>query len=114
MSASVDRSHLSAEGIVRRLIRVFEGVEQLGMRVGDVWLHPKQAKELLVGHADVFDREVDPQILRHYIELKGATLLGYIFGARVFESEIVPENHVGAIPDDWDARLVGSAGCMPF
>jgi hypothetical protein len=36
------------------------------------------------------------------------------FGARVFESEIVPENHVGILPDDWDAKLVGRAGCRPF
>jgi hypothetical protein len=111
---AVDRSHLTQEGIVGRLVKVFEWIEQRGMRVGDVWLHPKQAQELFVRHPDVFDREVEPKILRYYAELKGATLLGYIFGARVFESEIVVENHVGIIPDGWDAKLVDSAGCTPF
>ena len=105
---------LQQDTVVARLVKVFEWLEAQGLRVGSIWLNPKQARELFVGHRDVFDREVDPIILRHHVVTKGATLLGYLFGALVFEADLVPYNHVGAIPEDWDAKLLGSAGCMPF
>jgi hypothetical protein len=100
--------------IVERLRGVFGWVEERGMRVGDVWLHPNQAKELLVGHVEVFDRETVPQQLRNAIETKGGVLLGYIFGARVYQSEIIVENHVALVPDGWDVKLLQGASCMPF
>ena len=37
-----------------------------------------------------------------------------LFGARVFESEIVPVNQVGLVPDGWEAKLKAAQGCMEF
>jgi hypothetical protein len=100
--------------IVERLRAAFGWVEERGMYVGDVWLHPNQGKELFVGHPEVFDREVCDVLLRAVVEKKRAVLLGYIFGARVFQSENILENHVALVPDGWDVKMLDRASCMPF
>lgn len=100
--------------IAERLKKVFEWIELRDLRVGELWLHPKQIAELEAEEVSGYDEVAQAVVRDAYLESKGARLMGYLWGARVFESAMVVENHVGALPDDWDAKLLGSAGCMPF
>ena len=100
--------------VVERLKKVFEWVEQWDLRVGDLWLHPKQVGELnALGHPG-WDKVCSARVRQAFLEDKGALYVGMIFGARVFESEKVPEDHVAVVPADLDAKLVGSAACRPI
>jgi hypothetical protein len=99
---------------LNRLHEAFKGIERLDLRVGDVWLNPKQVVELEEARDPGYDR-IDLAAVRNaFKETKGAIHTGLLWGARVFASDIVPENHVGLIPSDWDAKPIGPAGCMPF
>lgn len=101
--------------IVDRLCKAFERIEQWDMRVGDIWLHPKQVAELEAEKNDAaYDRIAQKCVRDAFIELKGAPFVGSFLGARVFESEIVVENHVALVPSGFDAKLTGSEGCTPF
>ena len=100
--------------IIDRLKKVFEWIEERDMRVGELWLHPKQVKEL-EGAGDLFmDRIAQRAVREAYLESKGALHVGVLWGARVFQTEKVVENHVAALPDGWEARLLDSTACMPF
>lgn len=100
--------------IIERVKKVFEWIELRDLRVGELWLNPKQTGELNDSKHSGYDKIADLRVRDAYLELKGARLVAHLWGARVFESDMVPEDHVGALPDDWDAKLIGSAGCMPF
>jgi hypothetical protein len=100
--------------IVERLKKVFEWIERMDLRVGDIWLNPKQVAELEAEKHPGYDKIADGRVRDAYLELKGAKCVAYLWGARVFDTDMVPEDHVGALPSDWDAKLTGSAGCMPF
>jgi hypothetical protein len=103
---------MSDVSILVRLRDAFNRLEQWDMRVGDVWLHPSQVEELRK-HVE-FDRISSFRVERAFVESKGALYKGMLFGARVFESEIVPVNHVGLVSDGWESKLTDRAGCMPF
>lgn len=101
--------------ILDRIGKAFEPIEQWDMRVGDVWLNPKQVAEL--AGLPEFDRvhPVRDVIIDPPRELaSGARYVGMLFNARVFESPLVPEDQVGLIPAGWEAKLIGPEGCRSF
>ena len=101
--------------ILDRIGKAFEPIEQWDMRVGDVWLNPKQVAEL--AGLPEFDRvhPVRDVIIDPPRELaSGARYVGMLFNARVFESSLVPEDQVGLIPAGWEAKLIGPEGCRSF
>ncbi len=100
--------------IVERLRKVFGWIEERDMRVGELWLHPKQVVELIESKDPGWDRIAQRAVRDGFLESKGALHVGLLWGARVFETEKVVEDHVAALPDGWEAKLIGSAGCMPF
>jgi hypothetical protein len=102
------------DDIIERLRNVFGWIEERDMRVCELWLHPKQVAELDASNNPGWDRVNQRAVMRAYLDTKGAINVGFLWGALVFESEIVVENHVAALPDGWEARLVNSSACMPF
>jgi hypothetical protein len=100
------------DDVAERLGKAFGRLEQWDLRVRDVWLHPKQIAELKGSKA--YDPVADRQLRDFFIKLRGASYVGMIYGARVFESDAVLEDHVVLAPDGLDAKIEGSAACMPF
>jgi hypothetical protein len=100
--------------IIKRLKEVFAWMERRDLRVGELWLHSNQVNELVEAKDPGWDRVAQRAVLMGYLESKGALNVGFLWGACVFEAEIVPENHVGVIPDGWEAKLIDPAGCFPF
>lgn len=100
--------------IIERLKKVFAWIEERDMRVGELWLHPAQVKELDEAKDPGWDRNAQMSVIRFYLDTKGAPYVGVLWGARVFESKIVVEDHVAALPDGWEAKLVDTPACMPF
>jgi hypothetical protein len=100
--------------ILDRIGKAFEPIEQWDMRVGDVWLNPKQVAEL--AGLPEFDRvhPVRDVVIDYYEKTSGARYVGMLFNARVFESPLVPEDQVGLIPAGWEAKLIGPEGCRSF
>lgn len=96
-----------AEQLLDELQDKFAWMEERGVRVGTIFLHPAEAV-LLPGH-EVFDA-VDP-VLR---AASPPGLIGNLWGAQVFESDKVPSRHVGVFSDDAQVELLGGAGCMPL
>lgn len=98
--------------IIERLDGAFKRLEQWDLHVGDVWLHPNQVVELAGEPA--FDLISSLRVRDAFLESKGAPYVGMLFGARVFSSVIVVENHVVLVPVGLDAKLTDGAACMPF
>jgi hypothetical protein len=97
-----------------RLVVIFHWIEQWDLRVGDLWLHPKQVVELDAEQSLGFDKIASARVRDSFLDSKGAPYVGIYAGARVFASELVVENHVVAVPDGLDAKLIDKAACMPF
>jgi hypothetical protein len=100
--------------IVVRIHQTFERLEQWDLRVGTVWLNPKQILELAADRSGAWDPIWDRHVRDIYIPQRGAPLAGMLFGANVHASPIVPENHIGVIPAGFDGRITGPEGCMPL
>lgn len=100
--------------IIERLKKVYGWIEERDMRVGEVWLHPKQVAELIAAGDPGWDRINQKAVIELYLESKGALHVGLLWGARVFQTEKVVEDHVAALPDGWEAKLIDSTACMPF
>lgn len=101
-------------GIIERLKGVFTWIEQMDMRVGELWLHPKQVIELEEAGDPGWDKIHQRAVKLAYLESKGALHVGLLWGARVFQSEKVVEDHVAALPDGWEAKLIDRCACMPL
>jgi hypothetical protein len=98
--------------IAQRIAKAFERLEPWDLRVGDIWLHPKQVEELR--GEPVYDPIAHRCLRDEFIKIKGAPFVGTIYGARVFASEIVPENHIAIAPAGLEAILTDKSACMPF
>ncbi len=100
--------------IIERMKGVFGWIEQWDMRVGELWLHPKQVEELNAANDPGWDRVAQRAVVEAYREEKGALLIGYLWGAYVFQSEIVVPDHVVALPTGLQVKLLDSTACRPF
>jgi len=85
----------------------FSTYEGLGVKVGRVWLNADQVTELR--KSKDFEQELNPTLHVH-----SALLVGYLWGACVYQSNIVPVNHAAFLQDDIDGALIGTAACMPL
>jgi hypothetical protein len=99
--------------LVAGLYAAFKMYEDKNCIVRAIWLNPINVRTLW-NEPDVFARECDMEQGKKMFELFRATLMGYFFGAMVFESNIVPTNHVAVLPDGFAGHLVDKAACMPL
>ena len=83
----------------------FEWIESRDLRVGSVFLHPMEV-EVLAKSLD-FDRGVCRVVQEAF-----PGLIGYLWGAQVYESPIVPERHVVVIPEGIVAQLTDGCAAM--
>jgi hypothetical protein len=103
------------ESIIERLKKVFGWIEERDMRVGELWLHPKQVAELEAANDPGWDKVASRVVQQMVAETKGGALyVALLWGASVYQSEMVIEDHVAALPDGWNAKLIDSSACMPF
>lgn len=98
--------------IIPRLADAFGWYEEKDVRIGDVWLHPVHIAELK-GESD-FDQISSLRVREAFLDSKGALYVGMIFGARVFESTLVMEDHVVLVPDGLEAKLLDRSAGMSF
>jgi len=101
------------KSLLESLAEAFGWLEARGLRVGRLWLNKREI-DLLLTEKDAFDRESNRTVLDGVSEQAGASFVGYLWGAHTFESPEVPEGHIAILPDDFDAKLIGSAACMPL
>ena len=102
------RKYQTLDQLLRQVVKSFEHIEKMGLRVGDMYLHLNDVR-LLETDSTHLDRVEDS---RTKSAMPG--IVGYLYGARVFESELVPEEHIALIPDGIEGRLVDSAACVPL
>ncbi len=57
--------------IIERLKKVFGWIEERDMRVGELWLHPKQIVELIEAKDPGWDRINQRAVIQGYLESKG-------------------------------------------
>jgi len=100
--------------IIERLKKVFTWIEERDLRVGELWLHPKQIAELIESKDPGWDKVASLYVREETKKWRGAPLVGLLYGANVYESEIVVEDHVVALPSGLDVKLIDSTACMPF
>lgn len=82
----------------------FEWLEREDLRVGLLYLNAGQIAEL-GEHRQDFDVCATRQ-------LREAGIRGALWGATVFESDLVPDNHVCIVQDGLDVKLVDGAACV--
>jgi hypothetical protein len=102
--------------LLESLCDAFARVEARNFRVGEIFLNSQEI-QLLTGTneglvRDAFDHECNRSTRDAYREL--GQLVGYLWGAQVFESEFVPPKHCCALPEDIWGKPVGPAGCEPL
>jgi hypothetical protein len=100
--------------IIDRLIKVFGWIEERDLRVGQLWLNPKQIEQLNESHHAGWDKVASYHVREETRKLKGAPLVGFFLGAEVYESETVVAEHVVALPSGLDVKLLDGTGAMPF
>ena len=94
------------------IAEAFTWIETRNMRVGRIWLNPEQGRELR--SYEGFDVAASSKVIEHLRELTGATLIGFLWGVQVFESDVVVSDHIAITPDGMDVRLIDSSACMPL
>ena len=100
------RSSLNAT-LLHLLRDKFEWLEKAGLRVGSIYLSQADIRTLEDAPPMHFDR-VD------ILELRRTGLRGSLWGAHVFESDLVPARHVAVLPDGFEGKLVDTAACVPL
>lgn len=98
--------------LVSALAEVYHHFEVMGIRVGFIYLNPNEMAVL--AKDECFDVETHREVLEHLSWGSGGSYEGCLFGAFVFSSDKVPMSHVGVIPEDFKAELLGGAGCIPL
>jgi hypothetical protein len=98
---------LPKPALLSKLRTYFNTYEGLGVRVGKVWLNADQVAELRTEKE--FTQEPNTTLY-----LRSSQLVGYLWGACVYQSDIVPANHAAFLQDDIDGALIGTAACMPL
>lgn len=107
MSKPYERYLLTGTAVLKAIVDRMGILETWDLRIGDIYLHPACVD--LVKNAPDFDRTADLFVRQAFPGLEG-----YLFGMRVFSSDIVPEEHIAMIPDGIEGRLVSSAACIPL
>jgi hypothetical protein len=100
--------------IVERLKTVFRWVESRDLCVEELWLNRRQIEELNCSEEPGWDRINQRAVILAYLETKGGLYLGMLWCARVYGSELVPEDHVAVMPRGFEAKLIDRSGCQPF
>ena len=100
--------------IIERLRKVFLRVGEMDQAVGDVWLHPKQIQELHASRDPGWDRIHSGFVMTMNLETRGGLYIGMLWGAQVYQSEVVPEDHCAVVPRGFEAKLVSPEGCRLF
>jgi hypothetical protein len=100
--------------IIDRLKEVWGWVEHRDLRVGEIWLHPKQVAELAATKDPGWDAIAMLAVREMFLETKGGLYVGMLWGAQVFESGIIVEDHVVALPTGLFVKLIDSSACMRF
>lgn len=97
--------YLRAVPLLEKLKARFEWLEREDLRVGVLYLSPTEVAELEKADPMHFDRCAIRQ-------LRETGIRGHLWGATVYESELVPPGHVCIIQDGLDAKLVDGAACV--
>jgi hypothetical protein len=118
--------HPCNNNVINRIAAVYPWMIDRGLSVGEMWLHPNQAKELLSPtngrHCTAFDAawfysgvyEVNPEDLARHQEIwRGGRCIGHLYGANVVEHKLVPINHICVVPDGMVVENV-SVCSFPF
>lgn len=88
---------------IQAAIRRFENLD---IRVGAVWLNPKEA-DAVSDAPTVFDKIGNRAVLE---AMPG--IIGVLWGVLVFESDIVPPGCIAVLPDGFEAKLRGREACF--
>ncbi len=99
----LEQQHLDL--LLHKLKARFEWLEREDLRVGRLYLNPKEIAELEKVGLENYDR-VNMRQLRE-LGIRGA-----LWGATVYESDIVPENHVCILQDGLEVTLIDRAACV--
>jgi hypothetical protein len=104
--------HPCQNDIIKRIAAIYPWMIEKDLRIGEIWLHPDQARELLFPpsgqNCTAFDIawfhsgmwEVNPEDLaRERKTWRGGRCIGYLYGAMVIEHELVVRNHICVVPD---------------
>jgi len=104
--------------ISERLEDVFKWIESRDLRVGELWLHPRDIDDLNQESPAGWDRVASFVVERWHADSKGALLTGFLWGAEVLTPTAEPcpivRNHVIALPTGLHVRILDGTGAQPF
>lgn len=86
----------------------FEWLEREDLRVGLLYLNPREIAELYEHHRK---NEFDVCAVK---QLREAGIRGYLWGVTVLESELVPPGRVCIMQDGLEVKLVDASACVPL
>jgi hypothetical protein len=98
------RKYTTPRALVSAIVARFKWMEEMDLRVGAAWMHPTDIATLSKDSA-VFDRMA--QQISQQIK---PDLRGHFFGVLVFESSVVPEEHIVLLPAGFDLMNVKLLG----
>ena len=104
MSEYIRKYKTSSELLVR-IGKAMKHIERLDFRIDIIYLNPNCVK--LIEKCPEVDRIGDFYVREYF-----PGLVAHLYGMRLFESTIVPEEHVAFIIDGIEGKLVGPQACF--
>jgi hypothetical protein len=85
--------------------------ESLGLRLSDLWVRPEEAVRLR--RCNEFDESRCESVIAH-LSTPESRFIGTFLGMQVFETEVLPLNHIALLPRGFRAELIGSEAGIPL
>ena len=92
---------MTRKELLEKVGDAFAWIERMNLRVGEIWLHPDEAAVLKTERGE-FDaicswnvKQATKRPEQH------GEYIGMLWGAKVFESDLVVPQHICAVPDGW-------------
>lgn len=96
---------LTTEDARARLCAAFQSMESWDLRVGYIWLNPKDTRTI----KPLIDPVSSLRTHRLISGKFGAVFAGHCFGALVFASDLIPVGHIALAPDGMEAKITSSS-----
>jgi len=97
--------------LVGRISDLMKPFENLDLRLAALWVRPEEADKLR--RCNEFDVARCKQVIAH-LSCAESQFIGNLLGMNVYETKLLPPNHIALLPDGFDAKLIGGEAGIPL
>jgi hypothetical protein len=98
--------------LLEAIAEAFTWMESRNLRVGRIWLNPVEINTLY--RCEELDKISSARVVELLRKEVGAKIVGLLWNVQVFESDIVPVEHIAMTPEGFLGSLLDPIACMPL